>query len=387
MDLLHVAFGGLGGHAPVVTTLTKPLSNLGIRSGVITYAEKSALRDNSTAWSEVPVVHPIEVKGRVDFAAWEQVRQLVRELRPRVVLLHTLKLAIPVRAAVSSMRPSGSKSILVEHQAIDLRTTTYNMASGLALPLVASVVYLSDDYRRRYPFRRWPLSSLRHAVVIPNGVETSEFFPVPRANENSEFRIGMAARLTGNKDFVTLLRAIRSLREFDATPPFRLEIAGAGPLRPEIESLSRRLDLRSHVSLVGQVPSHELPAFYQGLTAYVHATHGETASTAILQAMATGLPVVATDVRGVNDLVQHDRTGLLVAPNDPHAMASALGRLQTYAALRTRLGAAGRADVTTRFSADGVAAAYLRLFARIDPSGPWTEFLHRSTRDSLDSAE
>ena len=122
---------------------------------------------------------------------------------------------------------------------------------------------------------------------------------------------------------------------------------------------------------VGHVQGSDLTAFYRKLDVYVQSTYGETASTAILQAMATGLPVVGSDVNGVNDLVQHGKTGLLVAPKDPIEMAMAIGELLDDQSQRVRLGAAGRAEVVAHFGANKIAEAYLRLFASIDIAGPW----------------
>ena len=138
VDVLHVAFGGLGGHAPVVTTLTKQLSLAGIRSGVITYAERTALEANTGAWSDVQVIHPIELKGRLDLVAWRRIFRIVRDLKPRVVILHTLKLAVPTKVALQSMRRTSSTCLLIEHQAIDLRSISYNALSALALPFVGN---------------------------------------------------------------------------------------------------------------------------------------------------------------------------------------------------------------------------------------------------------
>lgn len=356
---------------PVVTTLTKQLSLAGIRSGVITYAERTALEANTGAWSDVQVIHPIELKGRLDLVAWRRIFRIVRDLKPRVVILHTLKLAVPTKVALQSMRRTSSTCLLIEHQAIDLRSISYNALSALALPLVEAVVYLSDDYKRRYPFRHWPLSAIRHAVVIPNGVETAEFFSFVKASRASRcpHRNGISPNQQQgfpNSD-QSSLRAEEE-RSHSINP---LDIAGDGPTLPDLLSLVDRLGLNSEVVFVGHVQGSDLTAFYRKLDVYVQSTYGETASTAILQAMATGLPVVGSDVNGVNDLVQHGKTGLLVAPKDPIEMAMAIGELLDDQSQRVRLGAAGRAEVVAHFGANKIAEAYLRLFASIDIAGPW----------------
>lgn len=372
VDVLHLVYGGLGGHAPVVTTLTRSLSQLGFKSGVLAYGDGLALKENSAAWENVPVVIPIEMEGRVDLTAWRKVYGLVRKLRPRVVLCHTHKFAIPIWAAVRRTVPRQSRCILVEHQSIDLRSKADNLRSGISLPLVDSVVFLSADYKARYPFRRLPLSSIKRSVIIPNGVDTAEFSPPQDRPTGSEFRIGMASRLTVTKDLATLIRAIQELNASDSSASVHLDVAGTGPQLSEFQTLVGELGLESSVTFVGHVIGDELSHFYRGLDAYVHSTYGETASTAILQAMATELPIVGSDVIGVNDLVQHDRTGLLVPSQDPSAVARAINTLRNERALRIRLGTAGRSDVVARFSAASSTTAYLRLFSSIDPFGPWS---------------
>ena len=371
VDVLHIAYGGLGGHAPVVNTLAKSLAYRQLRSGVIAYAEEAALAENAGAWASIPLVHPIEMNGRIDLVAWKRVYQLVNSLRPRIVLCHNHKFALPVWAAGRASRRGRLHRVLVEHQAIDLRNLSDNVRTALSLPLVDAAVFLSADYRNRYPFGRLPLRSIKNAAVIPNCVDTIEFSPPPDRGRRSRFSIGMASRLTPTKDLATVIRAVYELHQSDLTSPVHLVVAGSGPCLAELRALVASLRLDLNVTFLGHVESAELGDFYRSLDAYVHSTSGETASTAILQAMSTELAVVGSDVKGVNDLIQHDITGLLVAPKDPYAMARAIRTLQGDDALRVRLGSAGRCAALTRFSVEATTSAYLDLFARIDPSGPW----------------
>ena len=371
VDVLHIAYGGLGGHAPVVNTLAKSLASRQLRSGVIAYAEKSALTENTGAWASIPIVYHVEMNGRIDLVAWKRVYQLVNSLRPRMAICHNHKFALPIWAAGRSIRRNRLRQLLVEHQAVDLRSLSDNVYSAISLPLVDAAVFLSTDYKNRYPLRRLPFRSIRGAAVIPNCVDINEFVPLPGPTSGTGFRIGMASRLTATKDLSTLIRALHELRRIDPSSAVHLEIAGSGPSLPELRTLVVALELELNVTFRGHVPSAHLGDFYRGLDAYVHSTDGETASTAILQAMATELPVIGSDVLGVNDLIQNDVTGLLVTPKNPGAMAQAISSLQHDDALRIRLGRAGRDIARTHFSVEATTAEYLNLFARIDPTGPW----------------
>ena len=114
-------------------------------------------------------------------------------------------------------------------------------------------------------------------------------------------------------------------------------------------------DARARIRLHGKRPHDELPAFYRRADVLVVPSLSEAFGKPAVEAMASGLPVVATRVGGIPEVVADGETGLLVPPNDPVALAEAMGRLAADPALRARLGAAGRARAEERFSYDRIA--------------------------------
>ncbi|MCX7019736.1 MAG: glycosyltransferase family 4 protein [bacterium] len=174
----------------------------------------------------------------------------------------------------------------------------------------------------------------------------------------SEYLIVNVAALTDHKDQATLLRAASALR--GRLPGFRLVIAGSGELEGALKKLSVDLSLESHVTFAGQLA--DLASLYGAADMFVLSSHHEGLCTSILDAMLAGLPVVAASVGGVPEIVEDGRTGVLVPPRDPQAMASAMESLLLDPARRSALAAEGRARVMREFTADrmveGTIAAY-----------------------------
>ena len=220
-----------------------------------------------------------------------------------------------------------------------------------------AVVALSQD-----------LLDLAHAVtpirerawVIHNAVE----MPPARAPRppGRPFRYGCAAIFKYAKGLPYLLKALASLRQ---DPAVVLELAGE--LRPEeapvFEAMLERCGLRGLVTFRGVVPPPDMPAWLAGLDAFVLPSVSEGCPTVLMEAMAAGLPCVATRVGAVADLVRDGVSGLLVAPGDSAGLAGAMSQLPAAPALCRRLGHNARLDMAS-FSPARERAAWQDLLER-----------------------
>jgi glycosyltransferase involved in cell wall biosynthesis len=190
--------------------------------------------------------------------------------------------------------------------------------------------------------------------VIPNGVELPEETAEPA---RCPARGIVVANLIAYKGHADLIEALALLDE----PPY-LCLVGQGPERERLAALVRARGLGHVVTLAGAVP--DARALLAGFQFAVLPSHSEGLPNAVLEAMAAGLPVVATAVGGVPDIVADGETGLLVPPRDPAALAKAIERLAADPDLRAAMGAAGR-RAATRLSvadcADRHEAAYRAL--------------------------
>ncbi len=200
----------------------------------------------------------------------------------------------------------------------------------------------------------------RRPLVVYPGVplpETSGPLVPPRGS-TTKVIIGTAGRLLPLKGFVYLVRAVASLRvEF---PNLVLEIAGSGPERAALEREAERLGLSDGVRFLGWV--EELAAVLARWDVFVLPSLEEAFPIAVLEAMAAGLPVVASAVGGIPELVEDGRTGWLVPPADARLLAERLRALLLDASQRRALGEAGQARARDHFSLERMVAAIAAIY-------------------------
>jgi glycosyltransferase involved in cell wall biosynthesis len=172
-------------------------------------------------------------------------------------------------------------------------------------------------------------------------------------------------RLSPEKDVATLLRATAIVVRRE--PSFRLLIAGDGPCAAELRDLAGALGVRGRVEFLGEV--RDVPGLLRRAGVFVLPSLSEGLALTVLEAMACGLPVVATKVGGTSEAVLEGETGLLVPAGDPRALADALLRVCRDATLARTLGAAGRARAHQHFDARVMVQRYESLYNEVLAAG------------------
>ena len=190
----------------------------------------------------------------------------------------------------------------------------------------------------------------RPIAITPFGVDTAQFFPAP-PRAAGPLVIGTVKVLAPKYGIDTLIRAFALLDPAPGGVPLQLRIVGDGPQRRELEGLASQLGLGPRVQFTGAVEHAQVPAELHGFDIYVAASRHDSESfgVAVIEASACALPVVVTRVGGLPEVVREGETGLVVERDDPAALAAALQGLVGDAALRARLGAAGRAFVQREY--------------------------------------
>jgi sugar transferase (PEP-CTERM/EpsH1 system associated) len=207
-----------------------------------------------------------------------------------------------------------------------------------------------------------------HKVMsICNGVDTERFSPGGRQAARAALGIGpesivigTVGRLDPVKDHVGLLQAFSQLA---ADPRALLVIVGDGPTRATLAATAAGLGLGGRVRLLGE--RDDVPAVLTGFDIFVLSSIAEGMSNAILEAMATGLPVVATRVGGNPELVADGSSGFLVEPGSPAALADALRRYLGDPGLLARHGRAARELAQAEFSLERMVGEYGQLYGRL----------------------
>jgi glycosyltransferase involved in cell wall biosynthesis len=193
-------------------------------------------------------------------------------------------------------------------------------------------------------------------VVIRNGIDPSLFQP-RRHERAARPRVVSVGRLKAPKDFTTLLDALARVQGYEAV------VVGDGPERAMLQARLESLGIGGSVSFEGE--RDDVPALLSASDCFVLSSSSEGMPISVLEAMAAGLPVVASDVGGVHELVADGVTGTLVPAGEAAALAAALEPLLADDGLRARMGGAGRAAVEERFTVARVRDEHLALYRRL----------------------
>lgn len=173
--------------------------------------------------------------------------------------------------------------------------------------------------------------------VIPNGVDVDRFRPPDRIRPSHPLRLLCVGRLVRQKGTAYLLRALAELRT-----PAVLRVVGDGPERPALESLTDSLGLRHRVEFCGWTARQELPFHYQWADIFTLPSFEEGMPNVILEALAAGLPIIATDVAGSQELVVPGQNGLLAPAGNVAGLVAAIDQLGANASKLREMGAASR---------------------------------------------
>ena len=268
--------------------------------------------------------------------------------KPPAPLPH-LQHRLGIRAALKRLAADGFRPDVVHAH--------YYLAGGMALRIARrrGVAALVSEHSSTFPagtlgaFRLWrarralgraalvcPVSAhLERAIraagiearfrIVPNTVDTDVFHPpADRARRvaGDPIRLAFVAVIRPGKGLDELLRA---LARIDA-PAWRLEVAGEGPARGDAERLAAELGLAHRVRFLGELPKVEVAELLRRSDLFVLPSHAETQGVVLIEAMASGLPVLATDVGGVPETVEPG-SGVLVPPRDPEALEAGLRSL------------------------------------------------------------
>lgn len=203
------------------------------------------------------------------------------------------------------------------------------------------------------PPERWDRLHIIHCGVEPDWFE-------PRHHDGTGKRLIFVGRLAAVKGIPVLLDAIAQLR--DRHPDIELVLAGDGPDRAWIENEARESGIQNHVRITGYLSQDRVREELRSSDVFVMASFAEGVPVVLMEAMASGLPVVATRIAGIAELVDDGESGFLTSPGDVDALVARVDLLLGDAALRNRMGAAGRAKVESDFDSGREGAKLKQVF-------------------------
>lgn len=223
--------------------------------------------------------------------------------------------------------------------------------------------------------RAWKLDG-RRMTVIPNGVDLARFRPAAPAAQSSgagrrgsgvSLALGMVGRLDDVKDIGCALRALKALRDRGQGESVRLILVGGGPKQGDLEAEAARLGVAGQVEFAG--PRMDVEAWYPRFDLYLNTSVYEGMSNTLLEAMAAGLPLIASRVPGNADWLREGENARFFRPGDAEDLADAIAALGGDAAARASMAAANRKRAESEFDNRGFLAAYADLYARLRAGG------------------
>jgi glycosyltransferase involved in cell wall biosynthesis len=280
-------------------------------------------------------------------------------------VLHCHQYSPYVYGCLAALRHPELRIVYTEHGRLSDAppSSKRRFANRLLSRRPADIAVVSNELRAYLAAGGFPLDRLR---VVYNGIEPGL---EPRQADRQRARaalgvgpstivFGTTARLDPVKDLVTLVEAFELARL--SVPNAVLVIVGDGPERTALQARARALGVEAAVRFVGV--RTDARALLAGFDLFVNCSVSEGVSLTILEAMAAGLPVVATNVGGTPEVVVDDQTGLLVPPQNAAELAAAMVLLAGSAECRLALGRAGRDRLVSRFSFDRMVDDYVRAY-------------------------
>ncbi len=361
----------VGGPARHVALLNAGLEARGHRTllvyGALDTGEASL--EGPAVESGIPLVRVEDlgrhVRATSDLRAFIALLRLIFRERPDVVHTHTAKAGTLGRLAATVYNRTRRR----DKRALVVHTFHGHVFEGYFSPFVNRLVRrtertlsrLSDviitiSPRQRHDIvTRFAVAPAAKTVVVPLGLDLDQLLEMPDGAADlraaigaspTDVIVGYAGRMVPVKDLPTLIRAFAQAHT--AVPALRLVLAGDGPERPQAEALAREHGIAERLHFIGWVD--DLPRFYATLDIFALSSLNEGTPVAAIEAMAAARPVVATEVGGVPDVVEHDTTGVLVPSRDVAAFSAALVALARDRSRRVSMGLVGRERARTRYA-------------------------------------
>jgi len=307
----------------------------------------------------------LRMRGEIDVIAGFKIAQQIRRFRPDLVQYHTShahSLGILANGFLLRRRPRTLLTRRVDfsiyrHSFLGLNHLKYNRVDRIvAISEAIEKVLLNDGM------------TPERVDCVPSGTDPERFRDPTPAQLRQEFGLSPDTKIVGNVAFFADHKGQRHLVEAAKTvlekfPRTAIFLIGEGPLREPLQRLAQDEGIGDRVFFPGF--RRDIPAILRDLDLYVMPSHKEGLGTAILDALYCGVPVVACEAGGMPELVHHEKTGLLVPPQDSKALAQAIIRLLDHPDEAATYATAGRKRVEDHYTVDRMVEGNIRVYERM----------------------
>ena len=361
MKILHIiSSGGMYGAEAVILNMSRTL-NEGSHTSILGVFSNSAnpnLQLHEVAARQGIESHLISCSGQIDRTVPSSIRDLVARTNADLVHAHGYKADI---YSYFALRRSRTPLVSTCHTWYDnnLTVSLYGVADRMVLRSYAAIVAVSEDVKQRLLNAGVRKDKIH---IVCNGIDLRPFDNASPAFRkiSSQAVVGLVGRLATEKGIDIFLRA--AVRVLNELPSTKFVVVGDGPDRSQLELLIDELGIRNNVTMLGR--RDDMPAVYASLDLLVSSSRHEGLPIAILEGMASRLPIIATAVGAVPTVVLDGHTGVIVPPENVDSLASRIVELLNNAPERNRLGTAARNLIEEEFSAERMTADYLHVYEK-----------------------
>lgn len=302
----------------------------------------SKTNEKQVDFSEKVIIHVLKYPGKLGYYLnVPEVKKIFREYKPDVVNVHYAS-GYGTLARLAKLRPlvlSCYGSDVFDYP-FHNKFNMYNIRKNLKYAdAIASTSHVMADKAKEI------LNDPNLKVTVtPFGVNIDKFKPMNVVHDKKYQIIGIVKYLEPIYDIPLLLKAFKIVCERAVVTPMLL-IYGGGTLLPQLQMLAKKLGIEEYVSFKGTIPNNEVPEAINGMDVFVNCSIRESFGVALVETMACGIPVVATDTPGFREVVDNGKTGIILEDRQPETLARALLSLLNDEDLRKKYSAEGRKKV------------------------------------------
>jgi glycosyltransferase involved in cell wall biosynthesis len=358
----------IGGAERLLLGILRNLDTSEFKSAVCCIQDRGELADEVEAMGISVIALNLMKRGSYDWAVVPRLREIIRGLHIDLVHTHLYHANMYGRLAAQK---EGVAAIASVHNTYDRRKWHRHLINRW-LARKTFVITAGSEYVERdlLTVDKLPRSKV---LRLPNSIDLSRV-ETPKSKvdarmrfgfSESDFIIGTVGRLEEQKGHIFLLRAFQNLRGRTDGRRLKLLIVGDGRLRSYLQEVSKQLGISEAVCFSGSIG--DLGEIYQALDLFAMPSLWEGLSLAMLEAMAAGLPVVATEVGGARDVLGESQYGLLVPPSDPAALEISIGKVIDAPDYAFRMANAGRERVRLNYDVAALASQIEGLYRAAVP--------------------
>ena len=366
MKILHVLYSGLGGHGNVFFSLIDADKEKQFEYEALFYGIEDVRDEYITKCKQKGIKwYFAKKKYRFDLFFFKKIGEYILKSSPDIVFLHGSGYIILAKIFQILYRRK-TKIIVRETQANHLKTLFQKICLFFSLLFANKIVFLTKQFMDEVHAKFGLVFKKSKMVIIPNGIDQQIFTPGNKKNSDIVY-IGMQSRLIKIKDHLTLIKAFAMLKNnFSIKNNIKLLIAGEGDFKRVLVGEVEELNIKDDVVFTGMLEERELVSFLQSLSIYVHASFGETMSTAIMQAMSCGLPIIASNVNGINNMIEDSKNGVLVPLRDSGKLYEAILMYLTKPETTSEIASNSHKTALKKYSNNLMFKKYKDLFTSVN---------------------